>query len=112
MSHSYYNEQWQHAMESLNVQIESENPESKKVLSADATWDDIWQHYSTLYIRYIQIFRELEGCYDQMVHPQKRQDVKAALRSVMARLLLLREQLKTFGFGGSKLEISSFYRPN
>lgn len=28
---------------------------------------------SYLYIKYVQIFKNLEDCYDQMVHPQKRQ---------------------------------------
>jgi hypothetical protein len=31
--------------------------------------DEIFQHLACLYIKYIDIYRKLEECYDQMVHP-------------------------------------------
>jgi hypothetical protein len=34
-------------------------------------------------IRYVQIFKNLENCHDQHVHPQKRLDIKEVLESVM-----------------------------
>jgi hypothetical protein len=37
--------------------------------------EEAFQHFSYLYIKYVQIFKNLEDCYDQMVHPQKRQSV-------------------------------------
>lgn len=40
-----------------------------------------------MYIKYLQIYRKLEECYDQMVHPQKRVDIKKALESCIGRLL-------------------------
>ena len=43
-----------------------------------------------IYIRYLQIFRRLEAAYDQMVHPQKRQDIRRALEACMGRMLEVR----------------------
>ena len=35
------------------------------------TWapDEVFQHLASLYVKYIDIYRKLEECYDQMVHP-------------------------------------------
>lgn len=41
-----------------------------------ATIMEAFQHFACLYIKYVQIFKRLEMCYDAMVHPQKRIDVK------------------------------------
>ena len=38
-----------------------------------------FQHFACLYIKYMQIFKRLEECYDCMVHPQKREDVLVML---------------------------------
>lgn len=43
-----------------------------------------------IYIRYLQIFRRLEVAYDQVVHPQKRQDIRRALEACMGRALEVR----------------------
>lgn len=52
-----------------------------------------FQHFATLYIRYLQIVRKLEEAYDQIVHPQKRIDIKATLVSVMGRVLEIKDAL-------------------
>lgn len=46
-----------------------------------------------LYVRYIQIFRKLEEVYDQVVHPQKRMDIRAILDSVMGRIMELKNEM-------------------
>lgn len=46
-----------------------------------------------MYIKYIQIFRKLERCYDSMVHPQKRRDVKKLLELVIVRVIELKHEL-------------------
>ena len=46
-----------------------------------------------LYIKYMQIFKKLEACYDSMVHPQKRIDVKMTLELVIRRVVELRHML-------------------
>ena len=45
-----------------------------------ATIMEAFQHFACLYIKYVQIFKRLEMCYDAMVHPQKRIDVKVIIR--------------------------------
>jgi hypothetical protein len=52
-----------------------------------------FQHYGALYVKYLQIFRRLETAYDNMVHPQKRLDVKVVLEMVQARVLELKHSL-------------------
>lgn len=52
-----------------------------------------FQHFACLYIKYLQIFRKLEYCYDCMVHPQKRIAVKAVLELVIRRIVELKNDL-------------------
>ena len=47
----------------------------------------MYHHYATLYISYLSTLRNLEDCYDQMAHPQKRKEVISMLDAVMGRLL-------------------------
>lgn len=51
---------------------------------------EAFQHYACLYIKYMLIFQKLEKCYDNMLHPQKRIDLKLVLQSVMARVIELK----------------------
>lgn len=46
--------------------------------------------WAAIYVRYLQTFRKMECVYDQMVHPQKRLDVKRALEACMGRMLEIR----------------------
>merc|ERR1719478_906743 len=83
-------------MVELLDQLELWDPESSAQAMAQLTEQDKheqFQLYATLYIRYLQIFRKLEESYDQMVHPQKRMDIKKALEAVMGRVLEVREIL-------------------
>jgi hypothetical protein len=57
------------------------------------TEDEIAQHLGCLYIKYIDIYRKLEECYDQMVHPQKRRDIKQVLESTMLRICEIKHSL-------------------
>ncbi|OWZ11823.1 IQ and AAA domain-containing hypothetical protein [Phytophthora megakarya] len=58
-----------------------------------ATIIEAFQHYACLYIKYIQILSRLSECYDQMVHPQKRIDVKQVIEVVATRVVELKHQL-------------------
>jgi len=62
------------------------------------TWpeDEIFQHLACLYIKYIDIFRKLENCYDQIVHPQKRLFIKRVLESTMTRICEMKKDLCIF----------------
>lgn len=57
------------------------------------TPQEYFQHNAAAYVRYLQIFRNLEECYDAMVHPQKRQDVKEVLETVIRRVVVLKHRL-------------------
>jgi hypothetical protein len=52
-----------------------------------------FQHFALLYIKYLQIYKKLEDCYDQMVHPQKRRSIKKVLKSTIVRILELKKDL-------------------
>jgi len=52
-----------------------------------------FQLLATMYIKYIQIFRRLEQCYDQVVHPQKRRVLRHVLDGVMGRVLELKNEM-------------------
>ena len=48
---------------------------------------------SKLYLQYVKIFRTLDSCYDQMVHPQKRILLRKLLDSTIGRILELKHDL-------------------
>lgn len=52
-----------------------------------------FQRLATLYVRYVQIFRQLEEAYDQVVHPQKRKVIREVLDGVMGRVLELKNEM-------------------
>ena len=52
-----------------------------------------FQLLATMYIKYIQIFRKMEQCYDQIVHPQKRRVLRLVLDGVMGRVLELKNEM-------------------
>lgn len=56
--------------------------------------------WAVIYIRYLQIFRSLEAAYDQLLHPQKRQDVRRALEATAGRALEVRHLLARLGGAG------------
>ncbi|KAL8173066.1 UNVERIFIED_CONTAM: Dynein regulatory complex protein 11 [Gekko kuhli] len=56
----------------------------------------------TFYIKYVQIFRNLEAAYDQIVHPQKRLIIRQVLDGVMGRILELKNEMV-------ELEYSEFH---
>lgn len=65
--------------------VEPPRPEKDRVV--------FFQRLAMLYVRYIQVFRQLEKVYDQMVHPQKRQIIRIVLDGVMGRVLELKNEM-------------------
>lgn len=53
----------------------------------------VFHHYRGLYIRYLKIYQKLERCYEGMIHPQKRQQVKTIIEALLVRLLIIRSVL-------------------
>lgn len=92
MANVTYDLLWRDTMRDLLDMLELDPPQ-------DQDEQDSFQHFSFLYIRYVQIFKNLEDCYDQHVHPQKRLDIKEVLEGVMGRMLQIKEYLvKMSGF--------------
>ena len=46
-----------------------------------------------MFVKYVQIFRKLEQCYDQIVHPQKRRLIRVVLDGCMGRILELKHEM-------------------
>lgn len=99
MSNLMYNKMWHQTQEALNSLLEKESqkmtkPQRNKVL--------FFQMLATFYIKYVQIFRNMENVYDQIVHPQKRMLIRKVLDGVMGRILELKNEMV-------ELELSEFH---
>ncbi|XP_051855080.1 dynein regulatory complex protein 11 isoform X1 [Antechinus flavipes] len=99
MSNATYNKMWGEAQEALNSLLEGE---SEKALEPPQDQVVIFQMLATFYVKYVQIFRNLENVYDQMVHPQKRILIREVLDAVMGRILELKNEMV-------ELEFSEFH---
>eukprot|EP00403_Amphidinium_massartii_P034621 CAMPEP_0178443034 /NCGR_PEP_ID=MMETSP0689_2-20121128/38582_1 /TAXON_ID=160604 /ORGANISM="Amphidinium massartii, Strain CS-259" /LENGTH=855 /DNA_ID=CAMNT_0020066819 /DNA_START=48 /DNA_END=2612 /DNA_ORIENTATION=- len=92
MSHATYQNKWTECMQELMEQVQIE------FLPAEAAengqiFEPGFKHFALLYIKYLQIYRKLEDCHDQMVHPQKRRSIKKVLKSTITRILELKKEL-------------------
>uniref|UniRef100_A0A8C6Q9D6 IQ motif containing with AAA domain 1 n=1 Tax=Nothobranchius furzeri TaxID=105023 RepID=A0A8C6Q9D6_NOTFU len=86
-----YDQLWADAQSELSRLLEEELPAEPVSPNKDRVV--FFQHLATLYVRYIQVFRQLEVVYDQMVHPQKRRVVREILDGVMGRVLELKNEM-------------------
>ncbi|KAM3853527.1 dynein regulatory complex protein 11 isoform 3-T3 [Vipera latastei] len=91
MSHNTYNKIWAEAQESLNCLLQKEIEEKSQKPLKDHLL--IFQMLATFYIKYVQIFHNLESAYDQIVHPQKRLIIRQVLDGVMGRILELKNEM-------------------
>ncbi|CEG47354.1 iq and aaa domain-containing [Plasmopara halstedii] len=105
MARSTYDHRWQEAMTEINEQVHiedhtlSDGPTgTSNEPPPQASIVEAFQHYASLYIKYIQILTRLTECYDQMVHPQKRIDVKQVIEVVATRVVELKHQLVKWNF--------------
>ena len=101
--------QWQEAIADLQEQVHLEDETLEMSLDQRAKFQieneegkssgpsvdqmDAFQHYACLYIKYLQILRSLDAAFDNLVHPQKRLDLRLVLDSVMARVVELKHIL-------------------
>lgn len=98
MSHSAYDEILAQAIDQLkeNNKIEKEpqilNDVGKPQFD-DWPDDEVFQHLAVLYIKYIDIYKKLEECFDQMVHPQKRIFIKKTLECTICRICELKYKI-------------------
>ncbi|KAA0190040.1 IQ and AAA domain-containing protein 1, partial [Fasciolopsis buskii] len=97
---SSYIKLWSETQETLNDIVAREpNPETQKPEKNRAA---AFQTLATFYIKYLQVFRNIERCYDQFVHPQKRILLKQLLEAVMGRFLEIKHEMV-------KLELSDYH---
>uniref|UniRef100_A0A8C5YVU9 IQ motif containing with AAA domain 1 n=1 Tax=Marmota marmota marmota TaxID=9994 RepID=A0A8C5YVU9_MARMA len=94
-----YNKMWHQTQEALNSLLDKE---SQKLVEQEKNPVYIFQMLATFYIKYVQIFRNLENVYDQIVHPQKRLLIRKILDGVMGRILELKNDMV-------ELELSEFH---
>eukprot|EP00817_Percolomonadidae_sp_ATCC50343_P004859 CAMPEP_0117428826 /NCGR_PEP_ID=MMETSP0758-20121206/8448_1 /TAXON_ID=63605 /ORGANISM="Percolomonas cosmopolitus, Strain AE-1 (ATCC 50343)" /LENGTH=375 /DNA_ID=CAMNT_0005215399 /DNA_START=124 /DNA_END=1247 /DNA_ORIENTATION=+ len=99
MSNQTYDELLREVMIDLREQIDFEQPPSKDILPKDKIEQKKFfkQYYCGLYVRYLMILNKLEDCYDQILQPQKREDVKRVLESTIIRFLNVRSILIQLG---------------
>ncbi|KAK5869889.1 hypothetical protein PBY51_024572 [Eleginops maclovinus] len=91
MSQRRYNELWADAQLALSCLLTEELPAEPPRPEKDRVV--FFQRLAMLYVRYIQIFRQLEEIYDQVVHPQKRRVIRAILDGVIGRVLELKNEM-------------------
>ncbi|KAG8124608.1 hypothetical protein E2320_019866, partial [Naja naja] len=91
-----YNKIWAEAQESLNCLLQKEIEEKSQKPLKDHLL--VFQMLATFYIKYVQIFHNLESAYDQIVHPQKRLIIRQVLDGVMGRILELKNEMVELEF--------------
>ncbi|XP_075944730.1 dynein regulatory complex protein 11 [Anarhichas minor] len=91
MSQRTYNQLWADAQLELSRLLTEELPAEPRRPEKDRVV--FFQRLAMLYVRYIQIFRQLEEVYDQVVHPQKRKVIRATLEGVIGRVLELKNEM-------------------
>ncbi|XP_064441915.1 dynein regulatory complex protein 11 [Mirounga angustirostris] len=99
MSNAMYNKMWHQTQEALNSLLDKE---SQNTMESQSNQVFIFQMLATFYIKYVQIFRNLEDVYDQIVHPQKRILIRKILDGVMGRVLELKNEMV-------ELELTEFH---
>lgn len=93
-----YNKMWHQTQEALNSLLDKES----QLLEPQRNQVFIFQTLATYYIKYVQIFGNLENVYDQIVHPQKRRLIRKILDGVMGRILELKNEMV-------ELELTEFH---
>ncbi|XP_066483591.1 IQ and AAA domain-containing protein 1-like [Tiliqua scincoides] len=91
MSNSTYGQLWREARLILQELLAQELPaEPARPERSRATFGHA---LATLFVRYVQVARRAEACYDQVVQPQKRLVLRRLLDAVLGRLLELQQEL-------------------
>lgn len=91
MSNRTYNQLWVRTQTDIQNVLSVEG----QVISGKAEKDRelAYKAVSKLYLQYVKIFRTLDTCLDQMVHPQKRILVRKLLDSTIGRIMELKHDL-------------------
>ncbi|NXP05409.1 DRC11 protein, partial [Thinocorus orbignyianus] len=96
---STYNKMWRDAQKDLEIQLQKEREE---FLQPEKDHVKAFKMLAVSYIKYLQIFRNLETAHDQLVHQQKRTVIRKVLDGVIGRILEMKQ-------GMVELENSEFH---
>ena len=81
-------------MQEQDIQSVGRKVGSKSKVKEDYAY--FLQHWSAMYLRYLQIARKLEDVHDQLLQPQKRQDTRVLLDSCLGRMLEMKKRIVEF----------------
>eukprot|EP00755_Sulcionema_specki_P027634 Sspe_Gene.88184::Locus_60260_Transcript_1_1_Confidence_1.000_Length_1581::g.88184::m.88184 len=91
MSNLTYEEQLREAMVELREQLEADMAYADGKTLFDSEF--LLQNFAPMYVKYLMIFRKLEDCYDQILQPQKRADVRVVLDATIGRMLEVKRRI-------------------
>ncbi|NXF98056.1 DRC11 protein, partial [Eubucco bourcierii] len=87
---STYNKMWADAQKDLDIQLQKEREE---LLQPEKDQEKAFKMLTTSYIKYLQIFRNLEMAHDQLLHQQKQAVIQQVLDGVMGRILEIKKEM-------------------
>ncbi|XP_014817482.1 PREDICTED: IQ and AAA domain-containing protein 1, partial [Calidris pugnax] len=90
MSQATYNKMWTDAQKDLDVQLQREREE---FLQPEKDHVKAFKMLAGSYIKYMQIFRNLETAHDQLLHQQKRAVIRQVLDGVIGRILEMKKEM-------------------
>lgn len=95
MSSASFEELLRDAIVDLGEMQELESKSVGKKIGASKMSDYAFfsRHWCSMYVRYVMISKKLERVHDQMLQPQKRQDVRVMLDSCIGRMLELKHKM-------------------
>ncbi|KFQ10844.1 IQ and AAA domain-containing protein 1, partial [Leptosomus discolor] len=87
---STYNKMWVDAQKDLDIQLRREREE---FLQPEKDRVKVFNMLATSYIKYMQIFRNLETAHNRLVHWQKRMVIRQVLDGVIGRILEVKKEM-------------------
>ncbi|NXJ03474.1 DRC11 protein, partial [Odontophorus gujanensis] len=87
---SMYNKIWTNAQKDLDTQLQTER---EQFLQVEKDRVKAFGMLAASYIKYLQIFRNLEEAHDHLIHQQKRAAIQQVLSGVMGRILELKKEM-------------------
>jgi len=81
---------WRDAQKDLDIQLRREREE---FLQPEKDRVKVFKMLAASYIKYMQIFRDLETAHDQLVHQQKRTAIRQVLDGVIGRILEIKKEM-------------------
>ncbi|CAK65698.1 unnamed protein product (macronuclear) [Paramecium tetraurelia] len=89
-------------MEALQIEmdplIENQVKQNLKLVRPDQEW---FVYYGKLYLFYVDAYKSLETCYDQLLHPQKRRLLKKMLENTMLRQIQIKQAMIFYSTQGN-----------